>query len=78
MELTNDEREELERLREAAKPKALRMAVSPKGCLSVYGLWRFPVTLYSAHWKRLLAHKTEILGFLEANKGVLKQQEPIN
>ena len=49
-------------------PKALSLKVSQKGALSVYGLGRFPVTLYPGQMARLLSIKTEIETFIEENK----------
>jgi len=49
--------------------------VSDKGGVSVYGLGRFPVTLYYEQWVRLLDKAQELREFLEANKGKLKLKE---
>jgi len=49
-------------------PKALSLKVSQKGALSVYGLGRFPVTLYPTQFTRLLSIKEEIEAFIEDNK----------
>ena len=49
-------------------PRALSMKVSQKGALSVYGLGRFPVTLYPTQFTRLLSIKEEIETFIEDNK----------
>ena len=49
-------------------PKALSLKVSQKGAGSVYGLGRFPVTLYPAQMQRLLSIKEEIETFIEDNK----------
>jgi ABC-type uncharacterized transport system YnjBCD substrate-binding protein len=46
-----------------------------KGAVSVYGLGRFPVTLYFEQWSKLLAHADELRTFLEANKSKLKLKE---
>lgn len=53
----------------------LEMRVSEKGGVSVYGLGRFPVTLYYEQWKRLLALAPDLETFLEANKGKLKLKD---
>ena len=52
-------------------PKALTIKVSEKGGLSVYGLGRFPVTLYKSQWERLLGAVDEIKATLSdpANVG---------
>ena len=49
-------------------PRALSMKVSQKGALSVYGLGRFPVTLYPGQMQRLLSIKEEIETFIDDNK----------
>jgi hypothetical protein len=51
---------------------ALRLKVSEKGGLSVYGLGRFPVTLYKEQWVRLLDYTDEIRAFLKENDALLK------
>jgi hypothetical protein len=69
---------ELERLRaenERLKQKPARstsLKVSEKGGLSVYGLGRFPVTLYKEQWTRLLGMADEIRAFLHENDAKLK------
>lgn len=50
----------------------LEMRVSEKGGVSVYGLGRFPVTLYYEQWVRLLNAADELRTFLEENKDRLK------
>jgi hypothetical protein len=57
---------------EAEKATGLSFKVSEKGALSVYGLGRFPVTLYQEQWKKLLEKSGAILEFIEANKDKLK------
>jgi len=49
--------------------------VSEKGCVSLYGLGRFPVTLYYEQRIRLLSVEQELRDFLETNKGKLKLKE---
>ena len=51
----------------ANKPRALSLKVSEKGAVSVYGMGKWPVTLYGEQWARLLAHGAEISAFIEAN-----------
>ena len=69
---------ELERLRSenAALKKgataAVRMKVSEKGAVSVYGMGRFPVTLYKEQWLRLLDMSADIRAFIAANEAQLK------
>lgn len=58
-------------LASASAPKRLTCKVSDKGALSVYGLGRFPVTLYATQWERLFAASTEISAFAKANASLL-------
>ncbi|HEX9663913.1 MAG TPA: hypothetical protein VGB27_16615 [Candidatus Binatia bacterium] len=57
------------------KPGQLRLKVSEKGALSVYGLGRFPVTLYKEQWRRLLDIADEMKTFLKDNDHLLKGKE---
>jgi hypothetical protein len=57
------------------KPGQLRLKVSEKGALSVYGLGRFPVTLYKEQWRRLLDISDEMKTFLKDNDHLLKGKE---
>ena len=57
------------------KPGELRLKVSEKGGLSVYGLGRFPVTLYKEQWTRLLQHADEIKSFLQQHDHDLKAKQ---
>ena len=72
---------ELERLRNenAALKKGvtsgIRMKVSEKGAVSIYGMGRFPVTLYKEQWLRLLDMATDIRAFIAANEAKLKAKE---
>jgi hypothetical protein len=54
---------------------AISMKVSEKGAVSVYGLGRFPVTLYQEQWSKLLAMTEQIKTFIEENKAQLKVKE---
>jgi len=77
----DDMKAELERLRSenAALKKgsgaSVRMKVSEKGALSVYGMGRFPVTLYKEQWLRLLDMADQIRAFIAANDTQLKAKE---
>ena len=77
-EMSTNEREELEQLRkekasrEAAEKKGISFKVSEKGAVSVYGLGRFPVTLYQEQWNKLLDQAVSIRSFIEQNKDRLK------
>ena len=76
-----DMKAELDRLRNenAALKKgassSLRLKVSEKGALSVYGMGRFPVTLYKEQWLKLLGMADEIRAFIKENEPKLKAKE---
>ena len=77
----DDLRSEVERLRlenqrlKARRPAgAVSLRVSEKGGVSVYGLGRFPVTLYQEQWEKLLAHADEIRAFIAEHVGQLKKK----
>ena len=73
-----DVKTELERLRQenarlkGQQVRGVSMKVSEKGALSVYGLGRFPVTLYKEQWVRLLAVADDIRAFIKDNDAALK------
>ncbi len=77
----NELKEELDRLRaenNALKKTAslgLKLKISEKGGLSVYGLGRFPVTLYKEQWTKLLDLADEIRAFIRDNETKLKTKE---
>ncbi len=54
---------------------AVSMKVSEKGAVSVYGLGRFPVTLYQEQWQKLLGLSDQIKEFIEENRSRLKVKE---
>ena len=74
----DDVQAELERLRaenaalKARGPRGVSLKVSEKGGVSVYGLGRFPVTLYKEQWAKLLDMADEIRAFIEAHDSELK------
>jgi hypothetical protein len=76
-----DLKAELERLRsENATLKkgvssSIRMKVSEKGAVSVYGMGRFPVTLYKEQWLKLLDLSDDIRAFIAANEAQLKAKD---
>ena len=53
----------------------ISLKVSEKGGVSVYGLGRFPVTLYKEQWVKLLATGEQIKDFIEQNDHLLKKKE---
>ena len=71
---------ELERLRnenaslKKGAAKGVSMKVSEKGGLSVYGMGRFPITLYKEQWLKLLDLSEEIRAFIAANDAQLKSK----
>ena len=72
---------ELERLRNenAALKKGastgIRLKVSEKGAVSIYGMGRFPVTLYKEQWLKLLDMSDDIRAFIAANEAQLKAKD---
>jgi hypothetical protein len=73
-----DLKAELERLRnenaalKAGAATGITMKVSEKGGLSIYGMGRFPVTLYKEQWLKLLDMSDDIRAFIAANESKLK------
>ena len=76
-----DLKAELERLRkENASLKkgaatGIRMKVSEKGAVSIYGMGRFPVTLYKEQWLKLLDMSPDIRSFIAENEALLKSKD---
>jgi hypothetical protein len=76
--MSEDMKAELERLRQEnaslkkGAAKGISMKVSEKGGLSIYGLGRFPVTLYKEQWTKLLELSDEIKRFLRDHDSELK------
>lgn len=62
-------------LKKAPARGVLSMKVSEKGALSVYGLGRFPVTLYKEQWIKLLGVSDEIREFIQTNDSRLKAKD---
>lgn len=79
--MNDNQQAELERLRaenaalRAKKTTAVSLKVSEKGGLSLYGMGRFPVTLYKEQWLKILDMADEIRAFIAANDGKLKAKE---
>ena len=73
-----DIRAELERLKaenerlKSQRGRSASLKVSEKGGVSVYGLGRFPVTLYKEQWAKLLAMADEIQAFIKEHDAELK------
>ena len=74
----DDVKAELERLRaenerlKSRQTRGVSLKVSEKGGVSVYGLGRFPVTLYKEQWTRLLDMSDDIRAFIQENDSKLK------
>ena len=79
--MTDEERAELERLRaenaalKSRGTKGVSLKVSEKGGVSVYGLGRFPVTLYKEQWAKLLEMAEDIRTFIHEHDAELKTKE---
>ena len=80
--MADDElQKELERLRnenaalKGGQRSGITFRVSEKGAVSVYGLGRFPVTLYQEQWDRLLDAATDLRAFIDVNRERLKKKE---
>ena len=79
--MASDDAAELERLRaenaalKSRMAKGVTLKVSEKGGVSVYGLGRFPVTLYQEQWTKLLAMAEDIRNFIRENEAKLKKKE---
>jgi hypothetical protein len=76
-----DLRAELERLKaenaalKSRSSKGISMKVSEKGGVSIYGLGRFPVTLYKEQWSKLLDMADDIRAFMQEHETELKTKE---
>ena len=71
--------QELERLRAEnaalkARGKSLRLQVSAKGGVSLYGIRRFPVTFYIEEWDQILGMGDEIRAFISEHESELKRK----
>jgi hypothetical protein len=81
MSEAEDLKAELERLKaeneqlKSQRGRAVSLKVSEKGGVSVYGLGRFPITLYKEQWVKLLDMAEEIRAFIRENDAKLKTKE---
>ena len=79
-ESDDDLQREIERLRaenaalKERESKSLRLQVSAKGGVSLYGVRRFPVTFYLEEWEKILGMADEIQAFIRDNEGKLKRK----
>lgn len=71
-----EEKEERALIAANVDPSKVRLAIAPKGGLSLYGFGKYPVTLYKTQWMKLLANKQRILDFLGRNASRLKDPPP--
>lgn len=77
MKATNDAL--MAKLADAQKPRAITLKVTTKkpdgsgteGAISIYGLGRFPVTLYRSQWERLLSNADTVKAFIKTNEHLL-------
>jgi hypothetical protein len=67
-------RSELAALKSRAD-RGMTLKVSQKGAVSVYGLGRWPVTLYAGQWETLLAAADDIQAFIDGNRGSLSTKD---
>ena len=73
--MNEDEKKELDQLRadkKARENRELTLKVSQKGAVSLYGLGRFPVTLYKGQWEKIFPFIDKIKSFIADNDGLLK------
>jgi hypothetical protein len=79
-EIDDDTQSELERLRaenealKAKQSKQLRLQVSQKGAVSLYGIRRFPITFYAEEWDIVLGMADEVKAFIKENGSELKRR----
>lgn len=82
MSTDDDLKAELDRLRtenaqlKGQRARGVSLKVSEKGGVSVYGMGRFPITLYKEQWLKLLDMADEIRTFIKENDTVLKTKAP--
>jgi hypothetical protein len=63
-------------LRSKREPqRGIRLKVGEKGAVSIYGMGRFPVTLYKEQWRKLLDMSDDIRAFIAANEAQLKAKD---
>ncbi len=76
-ELSRDQLEAMVAKMAADAQRKLHLKVSDKGAVSLYGLGRFPVTLYKSQWERLIeaVKSGQVERFMEANDSLLSVKE---
>jgi len=65
----------LEPEKKEKKPRKISFKVSPKGAISIYGMRRFPITMYKHEAVNILSRSDDLLDFIEKNKGKLIEYE---
>lgn len=68
-------REENAKLRAGRAAKDITLKVSTKGAVSMYGMGKWPVTLYRGQWERLIAHADTVREFIQANASQLSVKD---
>jgi len=58
-----------------AGERKITCKVTEKGGVSVYGLGRFPVTLYGSQWDKLAANMDNVMAFINANRALLSTKD---
>lgn len=77
-DLSKLSREQLEALvakMAAGSDRKLSLKVTEKGGVSLYGLGRFPVTLYASQWDKLIAAIDQVRAFVDANRALLSTKD---
>lgn len=70
-----EENARLKAANDAKRNQKLSLKVSAKGAVSLYGLGRFPVTLYASQWERLLATAPQLQEFIQTNIASLAKKD---
>jgi hypothetical protein len=74
-ELTREQLIEMIAAMKANGDRKITCKVTEKGGVSVYGLGRFPVTLYGSQWDKLAANMQAIMTFVDANRALLSTKD---
>ena len=74
--MTKEQLIALVQAQQVAAQRKLTLKVSEKGAVSLYGMGRYPVTLYGQQWERLLNEAEQIRVFLKANTALLSVKAP--
>lgn len=74
-EMTREQLIEALAVAEKATERKITLKVTDKGGVSMYGLGRFPVTLYASQWDKLIANIDAIRAFVETNRALLSTKD---